>query len=113
MILVRVSFRVNNAVVPLMIVWDVGRHNEAAQIVNELVTTPSGFTNVPLLFAYARFGAEYDKIEEPLQALLKAVTIDQGNVRVNAVLSKLLSTERGLMELFKQVPPSGLRRELC
>jgi hypothetical protein len=48
-----------------------------------------------------------------LQALLKAVTIDQGNVRVNAVLSKLLSTERGLMELFKQVPPSGLRRELC
>jgi tetratricopeptide (TPR) repeat protein len=88
-------------------VYDSGRHNEAAQIVNELVTTPSGFTHVPLLYAYSRFAAEYDKVEEPLQALLKAVTIDQNNLRVNTLLSKLLSSERGVMELMRQVPPSG------
>ena len=45
-----------------------------------------------VLVAYSRFGWTYGKLQEPLRALLKAVTIDQHHKRVRRMLSQILNT---------------------
>lgn len=87
-------------------IFDLNRHAEAADIVNGSLSLPGGDAHVPTLLAYASFALKYDKVEEPVQALVKAITIDQKNKRLRATLAKALNTDAGLDQLFRQVPVS-------
>jgi len=49
---------------------------------------------------------QYNKFEEPTRALLKAVIMGE-NPRVRELMARLMSTEAGMNEILKQVPPSA------
>lgn len=89
-----------------------GRHPEAGSLVNDIMTTiPSNRTadpqnNLPSLLIYAEIALQYDKIPEALQGALKVVIVEQNNKRAKKVLAQILSTTKGMNELYKQVPPS-------
>jgi tetratricopeptide (TPR) repeat protein len=87
-------------------IFEQGRHGPAADIINSFIHTNSAQTHLGSLLAYSYFAMRYQKVSEPLQALLKAITIDQKNPRVRKYLIELLNTNAGMKELIDTVPPS-------
>jgi len=90
-------------------IFETGRHGDAANLVNACMAYPQAEKHISVLVAYSRFGWTYKKVEEPLRALLKAVTVDQSNQVVREMLAEILSADRdtGIQELFKQVGQSS------
>jgi tetratricopeptide (TPR) repeat protein len=86
-------------------VFELGQHNEAVAIINSVTANTASANNVPILLAYSHFAMQYNKLEEPTRALLKAVIMGE-NRRVRALLAKLISSEAGIAEILRQVPPS-------
>ena len=87
--------------------FELGKHENAAGLLNEHMHWQGAEDHVPTLLAYARFAMRYNKVEEPVRALLKAVVVDQKNKKCEAMLAELLSTDEGYAELCRQVPPSA------
>eukprot|EP01038_Epipyxis_sp_PR26KG_P007855 gene7855-10663_t len=86
---------------------EVGKPMKAADIVNSTMANPNAEKNIAILLIYSDIAIRYNKVQEPLSALLKAVTVDQKNHKVKTLLSKLLETEYGFEELLRQVVPSA------
>lgn len=87
-------------------VFELGNPMGGADVINQTMSNPQAESNIHILVAYSYFATSHRKVEEPMRALLKAVTLDQNNKRVKTMLADLLSTEQGLAELYKQVPAS-------
>lgn len=84
--------------------FELGKHEEAAGLLNDHMQWPGAEEHIPTLIAYARFAMRYKKVEEPVRALLKAIVADQKNKKCRAMLAELLSTEAGYAEFQRQVP---------
>ena len=80
--------------------FDLGRDMQAAAEVNKTVSLNEAEGHCPTLAAYARFAMKYDKTEEALRALLKAVVLDQGNKAVRAMLAKIISSARYCLSTY-------------
>lgn len=86
--------------------FSVGRNEEAGAVVNALVSHPSSANHMLSLLVYAEIAAAYNKIPEAVQGALKAVVLDSTHKRAKALIAKLLSSDAGLHEVYKQVPPT-------
>ena len=109
------------------VLFELGRVGEAGDTINRCITPPlapaegSGTTplsNIPVLvsYAYISMSCQPPLIEQPLSALLKALSVHVDNKKVRLYLAKLLNvgysadcsrrdTEdgRGVKELFRQL----------
>lgn len=88
------------------ILFDIGRHMDAANLINQYVHLDAADSHLNILLAYSSFALKYDKVEEATRALLKVAVLDQKNKVGRNLLSKLLSSETGFDEMIKQLPPS-------
>lgn len=88
------------------ILFDIGRHMDAANLINQYVHLDAADSHVNVLLAYASFALKYEKVEEATRALLKVAVLDQKNKVGRNLLSKLLSSDSGFNEMIKQLPPS-------
>ena len=86
--------------------FELGYHNEAVAIINTYMSENGAEEHLPTLEAYAKFALRYNKLEEGLRALLKAVVIDQKNHKIKSLLSKALESSQGIQELYSQIAPS-------
>ena len=106
------------------ILFELGRVSEAGDTINRCITPPLApaeggiIGNVPVLTAYAyiSMSCQPPLFEQPLSALLRALSIQADNKKVRFLLAKLLNTGysadvsrkdpedgRGLKELFRQL----------
>lgn len=88
------------------LLFALGKHQQAAEVVNGCMSDPDCEKHVGVLLAYSTFAAQYGKYEEAIRALLKAVVLDQSNEDGKRMLARLLDTTTGMGELQKQLPPS-------
>lgn len=88
-------------------IFEMGRHMPAANLVNKYITTSNGENKVPLLQAYSYFALKYDKFDDGLRALLKAVVIDKNDKRTCQLLANALKSPEGIDQLKKQIVPSA------
>ena len=86
--------------------FNLNQHEAAANLVNEHMHWDGAEDHMPTLIAYTRFAMTYNKVEEPVRAMLKAIVIDQNNGSCRKMLADLLSSEAGYVELMRQVPPT-------
>lgn len=99
------AFRMELIALHAECVFELGNHNDAVAIINQTTANPASATSVPILLAYSSFAMRYNKLEEPTRALLKAVILGE-HPRVREMLAKLMSSEAGIAEIMRQVPPS-------
>jgi tetratricopeptide (TPR) repeat protein len=99
------NFRFDLIALQAECVFELGQHNEAVAIINQVTSNTASASNVPILIAYSSFALHYNKLEEPTRALLKAVIMGEDH-RVRKLLAKLISYEEGMAEILRQVPPS-------
>ena len=109
------------------VLFELGRVSEAGDTINRCITPPlapaegSGtmaLSNIPVLvsYAYISMSCQPPLIEQPLSALLKALSVHVDNKKVRLYLAKLLNLGysadcsrkdmedgRGVKELFRQV----------
>lgn len=71
---------------------------QAAAEVNKTVSLNEAEGHRPTLAAYARFAVKYDRTEEAVRALLKAIVLEQSSKPVKAMLAKVVSTPRYLTQ---------------
>ena len=88
------------------LLFAMGKHQQAAEIVNNTMADPMCEKHVGVLLAYSSFASQYGKYEEAIRALLKAVVLDQTDKKGKKMLSQLLNTTTGMEEMLKQLPPS-------
>ena len=86
-------------------VFELGQHNEAVSIINQVTSNTASANNISILVAYSSFALHYNKYEEPTRALLKAVVMSE-HPRVRALLARIIASEAGIAEILKQVPIS-------
>jgi AcrR family transcriptional regulator len=85
--------------------FELGRHDAAAALINKHMSWPGIEKHVPTLTAYSYFAKKYDKVEEALRGLLKAVVADSKNKRVRKLLADILNSDMGYAELLNQLAP--------
>jgi tetratricopeptide (TPR) repeat protein len=102
-----ISFQLELIALQAESIFEKGQHNEAVAIINQIMSNPNAESSIPILLAYASFAKQYNKFEEPIRALLKAVVLKGDNERVKKMLAELLSSNSGIDELLRQVPPEG------
>lgn len=102
-----ISFQLELIALQAESIFEKGQHNEAVAIINQIMSNPNAESSIPILLAYASFAKQYNKLEEPIRALLKAVVLKGDNERVKKMLAELLSSSSGIDELLRQVPPEG------
>jgi len=100
-----ISFQLELIALQAESIFEKGQHNEAVAIINQIMSNPNAESSIPILLAYASFAKQYNKLEEPIRALLKAVVLKGDNERVKKMLAELLSSNSGIDELLRQVPP--------
>ena len=88
------------------ILFGLGKHQQAAEVVNSCMSDANCEQHLPVLLAYSHFAAQYGKYEEAIRSLLKIVVLDQTNKRGRRLLARLLDTSTGMTELQSQLPPS-------
>lgn len=81
-----------------------GRHMEAADVVNNCMGDPNCESHMGILLAYSSFAAQYGKVPEAMRSLLKIVVVDQTEKKSRRLLASLLSTEEGIQEIQRQLP---------
>lgn len=86
--------------------FNMNQHEAAAKIVNDHMQWDGAEQHLRTLIAYTRFAMTYNKIEEPVRAMLKAIVIDQNSKTCRRILAELLSTDMGYIEFTAQVPPT-------
>ena len=100
-----ISFQLELIALQAESIFEKGQHNDAVAIINQIMSNPNAESSIPILLAYASFAKQYNKLEEPIRALLKAVVLKGDNERVKKMLAELLSSNSGIDELLRQVPP--------
>ena len=82
----------------------IGRHIEAADVVNSCMGDANCEKHMGVLLAYSSFAAQYGKIQEAMRSLLKVVVLDQTERKGRRLLSTLLNSENGIKEVQQQLP---------
>jgi len=99
-------FHLDVAALQAEILFELGKAQQAAEVVNGCMGDPECEKHLSVLLAYARFAAQYGKYEEAIRCLLKVVVLDQGDKRGRRLLARLVDTTTGMQELQSQLPPS-------
>lgn len=81
----------------------IGRHIEAADVVNSCMGDPNCEKHMGVLIAYSSFAAQYGKSQEAMRSLLKVVVMDQTERKGRRLLASLLNSEEGLKEVQQQL----------
>mmetsp|Transcript_21674 Transcript_21674/g.31092 ORF Transcript_21674/g.31092 Transcript_21674/m.31092 type:complete len:659 (+) Transcript_21674:511-2487(+) len=108
------------------ILFELGRVSEAGETINRCITPPlasetNSMGNLAVLvsYGYISMSCQPPLVEQPLSALLRALSMQADNKRVRELLAKLLNAgyssdmsrkepdSRGLQELFRQLGGSG------
>ena len=71
-----------------------GRHVEAADVVNGCMSDPNCESHMGVLMAYSSFAAQYGKVKEAMRSLLKMFSGPDGE-KSRRLLASLLNTEEG------------------
>ena len=61
------------------VLFGLGKHQQAAEVVNNCMGDPHCEKHMSVLLAYSKFAAQYGKFEEAIRSLLKVVVVDQGD----------------------------------
>lgn len=61
------------------VLFGLGKHQQAAEVVNNCMGDPQCEKHMSVLLAYSKFAAQYGKFEEAIRSLLKVVVVDQGD----------------------------------
>lgn len=81
----------------------IGRHNEAAALLNDALVVPGMESNVNFLTTYGHIAISYGKTEEGSRAILKSIVVEQANKRARQLVIRLLQSESGMAEVKRQI----------
>lgn len=84
-----------------------GDHNEAANVLNQVMSNPHCDRNLNILVTYASFAFQYRKLEEAVVALLKSIALKRQDPRISKLAADILCTREGYAEFTRQFPPSS------